>query len=66
MLNGTQKAKEKQALSRGTEQSLVQFLSHLLLKLNKALDCRLVKDFLALRYFMLSQILSCIKEQFVL
>ena len=48
MLNDKQKTKEKQALSRETEQKLVTFLSPLLLKLNKALDRRLVKNFLGL------------------
>ena len=48
MLNDTKKAKEKQALSREAEQKLVRFLSPLLLKLNKELDRRLVKNFLGL------------------
>jgi hypothetical protein len=48
MLNDTQKAKEKQAISRETEQKLVHFLSPLLFKLNKELDRRLVKNFLGL------------------
>ena len=48
MLNNNQNRSEKQALSRQMEQALFTFLSPLLLKLNKQLDRRLVKNIFGL------------------